>query len=74
MSDKFVGYKKMKENIILRDATLSDAAGIAGLMGQLGYPGTPEEVKDRVISTEEMRFTVYRCAQAITMHTHEMSF
>jgi GNAT superfamily N-acetyltransferase len=34
----------------IREANISDAASIARLSGQLGYPATPEELEERLLS------------------------
>jgi GNAT superfamily N-acetyltransferase len=34
----------------IREANISDATSIAKLSGQLGYPATPEELRDRLLS------------------------
>jgi GNAT superfamily N-acetyltransferase len=41
-------YMQMNENLIIRNAKISDAVALAKLAGELGYPTTTAEMKSRI--------------------------
>jgi GNAT superfamily N-acetyltransferase len=51
--------------MIIRQALLSDAKAIANLAGQLGYPTTPREARERLVVTVERKDQVVYVAEAL---------